>query len=223
MSDFVPYIETVGLTKKQQKRIDDIWKTIDGNCHVDKYGGSTADAACCKKLKTNCWNSDYEFEQINGSALRPHVVAYLQKYKVVRKRRYYEGLVRITLSHICGEHLCIEATHICYEPFWWNQNRKICHNLLWEWVSSQRRNKEIDVTGTMTIARMQMQQRKLGIKVQCWRCYHDWLGDSKCIINVGVESKTKNAASRKRQRNDVFSMTCWTKTRPRRSKRIQKR
>ena len=207
-------IETVQLTADEIEIVDTIFSTICEDNHVDKIGGESADAGCCRRLRVKYWNNDYQFQCVKDCFLKPHVVAYLQKYKAVRIGKYHADPNKFTLSHLCGESLCIEPTHIRYEPLFWNLNRKICHCMIRDWISEQRRNTRINITGTMTIARMQDQQRTLGLDVQCWQCYHDWFGGSKCFVNVGWPS-------RKRSRKDAFSGTEWNASNLRRSKRIR--
>ena len=216
-------IKTRPLTEDEIKLVNAIYATIHEEYKVDKKGGATADFTCCRRLRFRFWNKKYDFVCINGCALRPHVVAFMKQYKKVRTNLYIEisdtkfwPIIKVTLSHSCGDCMCIEPTHLWYEPERWNLSRKLCHFLLRKWVKEQRTNESIDVTGSMTISRMQMQQRKLGLDVQEWNCYHDYFGGCVCFISVGWRTKSK------RKHRDVFSSTEWNANNLRKSKRIKK-
>lgn len=107
---------------------------------VHEYG----DRNRCQRIKAFEFKLNYITRHRGPVRLTPGILAYIEHtgYLPVDPNR--------EISHLCGNYLCIESSHILYESHRRNKERQICHNKIKEWESRNRRNPNVNTKGKIT-------------------------------------------------------------------------
>ena len=135
------------------------WSDIDTkfrkilNSYTDSYG---------EKEGSHCWRINNTVEKdkvhhfsVNGKvlALNPCQLGFVQAHKCYTKQpvdghnyntRYRKRKNKLTISHVCGNSLCINGNHMKIETQSINSQRFKHHNILKRLERIHRRNKNIE-------------------------------------------------------------------------------
>ena len=142
--------------------------------NIYKYGGmkkkrKTIISPCIRMKKSKIFLNEITK---HPSTIRPYQIIYLiHTGHISNKNNNTE------ISHICGNKLCIEPTHMCIENKKKNLQRKTCHSKIKKYVKKYRNNKNIKTCATLFMS---------DIINNKYQCPHK---PNACFINYGKINK----------------------------------
>jgi len=138
---------------------DEEWKEIDNEfnriktSYTDTYGEQQG--ICCWRLNNTTERDKIYHFKINGkvTVLNPCQLGFVQAHKCYTKQpeekhnyntRFRERKDKLTISHVCGNSLCINGNHMKIEIQSINSERYKHHNKLKKLERIYRRNTDIE-------------------------------------------------------------------------------
>lgn len=139
-------------SKQEQREINKAFKRIK-NSYTDTYGPKRGN--CCWRLNNTVEINKFYHFKINNkvTTLNPCQLGFVKVHKCYTKQpqnehnhntSYRERQNKLTISHVCGNSLCINGNHMKIEPQSDNSERFKHHNILKRLERMYRRNKNIN-------------------------------------------------------------------------------
>jgi len=125
------------------------------NGYTDNYGIGVASKDWCYRINNSTIRNDRKkWKQLSVCGkvqrLNPCKLGFVQYYQCVIDQTVDQNNV-LTISHVCGNKLCINGRHMRIETQSINVKRTTCHNKLIQFESEFRKNNSINTKGKLII------------------------------------------------------------------------
>ena len=174
-------------TKLLPGEADDIITEYDRikSGYTDKYGIGVANVDCCYRINNSSIRSNrkkWNPLSVCGKVqkLNPCKLGFVQHYQCVIDQTVDQNNI-LTISHVCGNKLCINGRHMRIESQSINTNRTICHNKLIQFETEFRKNNAVNTKGKLIVENIMTAKGLNQGDDNYYICNHDPI----CLIMTG--------------------------------------